>query len=1301
MARTAAAGTWSQGRAWARAAWSCALAIGLTLVSLSVPIAARADDPVPGVATFTSAGGFARLVLKLKEDVESEVTSAGQIIVIRFKRPVDIPVDKLSDAVPDYVGSARRDPDGSAIRLSLQRRVTVHTMTAGERIYVDFLPDSWKGAPPSLPQDVIRELAERARKAERLLREQRAADLATKTPPVRVRALVQPTFVRFVFETPDGVGVNSVLNEQKLTLSFNAPLTFDLADAKIAAPPNVASINARGDADTSAVDMTLIGDVDVHSFRDEKNYIVDVAFQQNDQPPAAAADPHAPAAAHGPAPGKSSSLPAVRGKLKEAMSLQQPATVPPATSETIAAEAKIEIKPEAAISETAKSETAKIEPEAAKPESAKPESAKPAPAEHAATEAAPVAEKPVAAEKVAETPAPVKPVAEAAPPAAEKPAAPVVGNAAATGDHPTVAKHAAASEAASVKEAPTPAAELAPKAKSVTSEAPRAATPAGKTAAVDAQRDSDGLRITFSFSAPAPAALFRRADTVWMVFDTLETIDVDPIRAKGGAIMADVSRVPLEKGQAVRFRLNRPQMPSLESDDRSRGISWTLTFADRVQKPPLPLSVVRNITDPALANVSVPLANPGQLHRLVDPDAGDTLLVVTAPPPTRGLIKRQDFVELSLLESIHGLVALPNSDDVKAEVGADKVMLGRPGGLTLSSADVAAERATAAVRPLFDVDEWRKNKSEAFLPRLDSLITASSAANAEQLPQARLDLANFYMARGMYEEAHAVANLILSESKRGSEDAAVVMVHAVSSMLIGKPAAALKDLANPVIGNGYDSQLWKALAFARQGKWADAREKFKNAEFSVATLPADLQRIISMDSMKASLEVKDYAGASRRKSELDVIGVPPEIKPAVAVLRGRLAEALGQEKDALDAYRYAAFSPDRQAAAEAKLLETLLRQKRGEIGQADVLKELELLSMMWRGDTIELKTLSVLAKIYSDTGRYADAFAATRAATRLQPNSPESRQAQDAASALFVQLFLGPKGDEMPPIDALGTFYEYRELTPIGRRGDEMIRRLADRLVSVDLLDQAADLLQYQVDKRLEGSARAQVAARLAMVYLTNRKPDRAIAALRSTRIADLSGELRQQRLLLEARAQSDVGRHDLALDIISNLTGREAIRLRSDIYWASRRWREASEQIELYYADRWRDFAPHKAGETADVIRAVVGYALAEDAIGLARFREKYAPQMTGEADRLAFDAASKPVATSSAEFADIAKMAAKVDTLDGFLREMKARFPDAATARAPLVDPVSTGSLPEISKADPVPPLPQIKGERRAAAR
>ena len=1255
------------GRALARMARHCLVLVPV-LAGLTFPQASLADDPVKGEATFSASGGYARLMLKLAEDVESDVTTAGSIIVIRFKRPVDVSVDKLADAAPDYVGSARRDPDGMAIRLSLARRATVNTMTAGERIFVDFLPDSWTGQPPSLPAEVIRELSERARVAERALRAQLAVNAAKKKPPVRVRASVQPTFVRFVFEMPDGINVSSVLNDQKLTLQFNNVLNFDLADAKVAAPPNVASITQRTDVDSSAVDILLIGEVDVHSFREEKNYVVDVAFQQAEKsaeksamadahaPPAAAA--RAPAAKHGPAQVKPLAQLPREAPAKETMPQQQPAPLAPITSEAIAEQANIEIRPGQPMTGTA------------------------APAsEHAAP----------AAEKVSA--APEKNVQPARETAKET----------VTAAEPAETMHAAeAPKPTLVKPANEPAKEQIKAAATETpkNEAPKRMAPAAsepKAATVDARRDSDGLRVTFTFATPTPAAMFRRADTVWLVFDKTGSIDVEQIRAKGGAIIGDVSPMPLDKGLAIRIRLNRPQMPSLESDSRGGGIEWTLTFADRVQAPPLPLMVLRNITDPALANVSVPLANPGQLYRLVDPDAGDTLLVVTAPPPVRGFIKRQDFVELSLLESGHGVVVHPNSDDVSAEVGSDKVMLGRPGGLTLSSADVAAERATAAVRPLFDAAEWRKNQEENFLPRLDALIRAAGTAEPEQKTQARLDLANFYMARGMYHEARGVTNLIYSETKLGSEEAAVMMVHAVASILIGHPERALKDLANPAIGNGYDSQLWKGFAFSRQEKWSDAREKFKNAEFAIASLPLDLQRIVTADAMRASLEVKDYAGASRRRSELDVIGVPDEMKPEIAVLRGRLAEALGYDKDALDAYKFAANTSNRLAAAEGRQLGVLLRQKRGEMGQAEVLRELETLSAIWRGDAIEVKTLQRMAQIYADTARYSDSFAAVKTATRLQPNAELSRQAQDAASALFAQLYLSPKGEDMKPVDALGMFYEYRELTPIGRRGDEMIRRLAERLVAVDLLDQAAELLQYQVDKRLEGAARAQVAARLAMVYLTNRKPDRAIAALRSTRIADLSGELRQQRLLLEARAQSDVGRHDLALDIISNITGREAIRLRSDIYWASRQWREASEQIELYYADRWRDFKPLNAAEKADVIRAVVGYALAEDAIGLARFREKYAPLMSGDADRQAFDMASKPAASSSTEFALIAKMAASVDTLDGFIREMKIRFPDA-TARATL-SPEARG---EPAKSEPAHTgsLPAIVGVKRAEA-
>ncbi|NPU12571.1 tetratricopeptide repeat protein [Bradyrhizobium sp. 83002] len=1245
MARTSPIGLRSQARARIRAglALLSAIVIGLMLSTVAAGAA-----PVPGEASLSAQNGYARLVLKFSEDVGADVTTAGSILLIKFDRPANVPIDRWVDAAPDYISSARGDPDGSALRLSLSRKVRVNTMTAGERVFIDLLPDSWTGAPPPLPAEVVRELAERARAAEKALRLQRAEAESKKRPPIRVRALVQPTFVRFVFEIPDGVGISSVMNDQKMSLFFNAPLNFDLADAKIVSPPNVAAINQRIDGSKTVVEIGLIGEVDVHAFREEKNYNIDIAYVQPDKKVAAVSSDTLPGAKAAAADKSSGDKPNGE-KPKQAA---QPEIVPP-TSETIAKEMKAEAKPAVAAPAT--------EP-----------AAEPAPAVTSKAEAAPEpakleAAKPEAAKLEAARPEPAK----------SEPA------------KSDVVKSEAAKAEAPKMEAAQPEMAEAPK----TMEKP-AEKPATGAATLEALRDSEGLRLTFGFGQVTPAALFRRGDTVWMVFDSTKPVDVEPIRAKGGAIIGEVNRVALDKGQAIRIRLNRPQMHSLGSDDGGR--SWTLSFADKGQTNQQPLMVMRNVTDPALANVMVPLANPGagMLHRLTDPDAGDTLLVVTAPPPIRGFIKRQDFVDLSLLDSIHGIAVRPNSDDVAVEIAPDKVILGRPGGLTLSSIGFSPERAPTAVRPMFDIDEWQQNQTQPFVPREDLLIRTAANAEPERRAQARLALARFYMARGMYPEARGITNLMISDDDPRTDETAMLMIHAVASILMGRPDQGLKDLANSSIGNNFDSQMWKGLAFARQGKFADAREKLKNVEFAIASLPLDLQRIVTSDAMKASLEIKDFAGAAKRRAELDVIGVPADMKPDVAVLRGRLAEAMAQEKDALDEYRFAINSNDRPAAAEAKLFEIKLLQKRGEIKPADALKELETLQATWRGDAIEVQTLQMMSQLYEEAGRYADSLEAARMATRLMPNSDMARQAQDAAQRLFSQLFLSGKADELPPVDALSIFYGFRELTPIGRRGDEMIRKLADRLVGIDLLDQAAELLQYQVDHRLEGAARAQVAARLAMVYLTNRKPDRAIEALRTTRIADLSGELRQQRLLLEARANSDIGRHDLGLDIITNVAGREAIRLRSDIYWASRRWREASEQIELYYGDRWRDFRPLNPAERGDILRAVVGYALADDAIGLARFREKYAPLMTGEADKLAFDVASRPASGSSAEFAQIAKMAAGVDTLDGFLRDMKARFPDA-TGKGP--DAGKDAAKPGLESTGA---LPRIQGVKQAIA-
>ena len=199
--------------------------------------------------------------------------------------------------------------------------------------------------------------------------------------------------------------------------------------------------------------------------------------------------------------------------------------------------------------------------------------------------------------------------------------------------------------------------------------------------------------------------------------------------------------------------------------------------------------------------------------------------------------------------------------------------------------------------------------------------------------------------------------------------------------------------------------------------------------------------------------------------------------------------------------------------------------------------------------------------------------------------------AQDDMRGAFVNLFLKGGADKMKPVDSLALFYDNLDLTPIGPDGDEMIRRMSDRLVAVDLLAPAANLLAYQVDKRLDGVAKAQVATRLAAVYLMDHKPDKAVAAIRDSQISGLPDEEMHQRMLLEARAFAALKQWDNALDLIAVDQADDTKRLRADIYWESGNWAIAGQKTEELLDTRWSDAPPLNEAERGQVLRAAVAY--------------------------------------------------------------------------------------------------------------
>jgi len=110
-----------------------------------------------------------RLVLSSADDVDSEVTTPAHRRD-PVQTSVDIPVRAIADA--GRIMSLRRGaiPDGSAIRLSLARRVTVNTMAAGERIFADLCRTIGPVRLPAFRPKSSANWAERARAAERALR---------------------------------------------------------------------------------------------------------------------------------------------------------------------------------------------------------------------------------------------------------------------------------------------------------------------------------------------------------------------------------------------------------------------------------------------------------------------------------------------------------------------------------------------------------------------------------------------------------------------------------------------------------------------------------------------------------------------------------------------------------------------------------------------------------------------------------------------------------------------------------------------------------------------------------------------------------------------------------------------------------------------------------------------------------------------------------------------------------------------------------------------------------------------------
>lgn len=809
-------------------------------------------------------------------------------------------------------------------------------------------------------------------------------------------------------------------------------------------------------------------------------------------------------------------------------------------------------------------------------------------------------------------------------------------------------------------QATKPPVQLAPQAKA---DAKNAAPQATQTDAkqADASHAKESATLTFSGAAGHGIAAFIRGTTAWIVLDGAPAIDPAHLKTALGDLPNSVD-VSNGDGYAVlRIGLAHDEKIAVRGD----GADLKVMLGAHVSASPTEIAFARGGDTQA----SLTTLLPGAIHALslTDPDAGDTLIVVPGGVGRASLETRR-YVEFAVLPSAAGLVLTSFTDDLTASVHDARVTIARPKGLSLTAPAMAAADTPAALArgvdgpSYIDFQGWSKPLGGTFLNEERQLRANAAKLSSEEANPARLVLAKFYIANRFGAEALGYVNLMQASDPRFADNAQLETIRAAAEYMMGRYRDAHNDLSGAAFDNDRHAAFWRGLTEAALDNWGDAAKYLAQAEPVFRRYPAEWQARARIAEARASIATGALETADAALSRV------PENLPAPLMLDSELARAQlyaqeGRYRDASRLFDAVQKSGNEHEAAHAIYAKVSAGLAAGAITPDAAIDTLEKLRYRWRGDALELKTLRRLGSLYFAKARWRNGFETLRIATLNFPNDDMARDAQDDMRKAFTDLYLKGKADKMPPIEALSLFYDFIDLTPIGPDGDEMIRRMADRLVAVDLLEPAASLLNYQVTKRLDGVARAQVATRLAMIDLMDHKAEDALEGLRSTQISSLPDDVAHKRLLLQARALAELKQWDQALDLIAVDEAPDTRALRADIYWQSGNWAAAGQNQEELLGDRWKDDQPLTPDERKAVMRAAISYSLASDQASLDRLHDHFAAKMEKSSDASGFQVVTQKIDEQGVAFRDMAGKIASVDTLEGFMKDFESRYDASIT--------------------------------------
>lgn len=844
----------------------------------------------------------------------------------------------------------------------------------------------------------------------------------------------------------------------------------------------------------------------------------------------------------------------------------------------------------------------------------------------------------------------------------------------------------AAAPAAAPAPAPRPAPEPSPAPASpppAPAPAPIAVAPAPSDRTVLQQVIDERLEphvFTISATQSMGLAVFERGGWLWMVSDRPDLGVTPQVSGPQPGLFGAVQTVESANGSAYRVRLPRDRVQSdIYVYGEGGGLVWRVVVTPNERDvQPAPFERLFTADDPVRGGTAFwAMPDAARIIELTDPAAGDRLKVVTARQAQAFSGPPYDFVDFAVLPSSVGMAVMPKVDDLQVRIDNTGVQVTRPGGLALSRVrDISHsiirtelqrpdDTGEGDARRLFNIDRWTMGGRRAFLENQTILLTNTAAKPAEQRAEDLLTLAKMNIANDRGQEAVGLLALASDIAPFILDSPEFIALRGVSHALAGQFELAFRDLQMPPLRDYKDLDFWRAYTLGWLEDWQQAGDVMPDDPSLLMQYPQPLQERMIVKLAEAALRRGNVRNANQLMDMLSNPSRPlkPWTQAGVAYLTGEARRQGGDIDGAVAAWQPLLRSRDDFYRVRAGLALTMLELERGDTELAHAIDRLEGLRYSWRGDELEAQINFMLGRLYMRDRQYLKGLAILRDAAGMSPDSDIGRDITAYMAREFNDLMM--YDDDLSPLDAVMVYEEFRELTPPGDAGNQLVYKLAERLVDTDLLGRAANLLQHQVDYRISGREKADVAMRLATIALLDFNPELAMQALDITEdyyaaqpASDERAKLMRDLTLLRVRALSQMDRTEEAVEILNRMPLEpDVTRLRADIAWQAGLWDDAADALQDLIFDEAISGNRLLTEYQADLIlNRAVALNLSGNRVALANMRQRYADRMEETSRGGMFELVTRPHSLSlMAERQTIERLVSEVDLFSEFLQNYR----------------------------------------------